>query len=53
MLSGNSDTFTTEQLERRLAHSRAITLAGQGEASVARKTVFGFAKQEQNSDDDD
>ena len=50
--TGNSDTFTTQQLEVRIARSAVIALAGQGE-SIAKKTVFGFAPAAAESDDDD
>ena len=52
--AGNSDSFTTQQLEARLAASKALTLAGQHETSLARKTVFGgFAKPAGDDSDDD
>ena len=49
--AGNSDTFTTQQLEVRIARSGVIALAGQGE-SIAKKTVFGFAPAAADSDDE-
>ncbi|KAI0215531.1 Thioredoxin domain-containing protein plp1 [Lamellibrachia satsuma] len=49
---GNTDSFTTAILERRLGQSGIIAVKGSGDAQKKPSTIFGFGQKKVDSDSD-